>query len=312
MAFFGFLVLAPTAWQVAPVARPVVDPTCARARPILANVKQARQVQVGSKLPSIEAFGVEVVTDDCAFDDTCTLAETTDLLTTGKTVLVGMPGAFTPTCTDEHLPGFIRNAKEMRAAGVNNIAIVTTNDRFIMTAWKRKMRECASQAGLDTIDTEVSMLADKDGHLIRSLGLAYNEALDRKQKNAFIQLNSGIRSQRFALIVEDGVVQHVAIDDGTIELDKTSVDSILAILGPKPKPSPREPTPPVAVSTPPPAPTVAPTVASSVATSAAAEAAPVASSTSAEEDDDDKAAATAAIAIALAASAYYYYQTYGF
>ena len=97
---------------------------------------------------------------------------------------------------------------------MKNIAVLTTNDRFIMTAWKRKMRECAQAAGLNSIDSEISMLADKNGNLIRALGLAYNEALDKNEKNAFIQLNSGIRSKRFALIAQDGVVQHLAVDAG--------------------------------------------------------------------------------------------------
>ena len=71
------------------------------------------------------------VHSDCSFDDTCELAETDNALSRGKTVLIGMPGAFTPTCTDAHLPGFIRNARRFRRAGVNNLAVVTTNDRFV-------------------------------------------------------------------------------------------------------------------------------------------------------------------------------------
>ena len=230
---------AAMAWQAAlsttaTGGRPATMPISARARPIFANFKQAKQVEVGGALPSVEGFGVELVTDDCAFDDTCAVVDDIDF-TKGKSVIVGMPGAFTPTCTDEHLPGFIRNAKKMRRAGVKNIAVLTTNDRFIMTAWKRKMRECAQAAGLNSIDSEISMLADKNGNLIRALGLAYNEALDKNEKNAFIQLNSGIRSKRFALIAQDGVVQHLAVDDGSIDLDQTSAESVLAVLSGKPQ-----------------------------------------------------------------------------
>ena len=151
------------------------------------NFMQARQIEVGATLPSMEDMDLAVVTDDCAFDDTCELIS--DRLMNGRTVIVGMPGAFTPTCTDLHLPGYIRNARTFRnKKGVKTLAVVTTNDKFIMTAWKRKMRSCAEQEGLKTIDGEVSMLADSDGHLIKSLGLAYAESLDRKQANPFIQM----------------------------------------------------------------------------------------------------------------------------
>ena len=132
---------------------------------------------------------------DCSFDDTCELAETDNRFAKGKTVLIGMPGAFTPTCTDAHLPGYIRNARRFKRAGVTNLAVVTTNDRFIMTAWKRKMRECAEQEGMRSIDSQISMLADKGGNLIKALGMAYAETLDRKEKNSFIQLNAGMRSK---------------------------------------------------------------------------------------------------------------------
>ena len=123
------------------------------------------------------------------------MAETDNRFAKGKTVLIGMPGAFTPTCTDAHLPGYIRNARRFKRAGVTNLAVVTTNDRFIMTAWKRKMRECAEQEGMRSIDSQISVLADKGGNLIKALGMAYAEKLDRKEKNSFIQLNAGMRSK---------------------------------------------------------------------------------------------------------------------
>ena len=179
------MLISVVAWQ--PALRVASGPRLRATTPTL-NFMQAKQIETGATLPSLDGMEVEIVTDDCAFDDTCEIiSDEPNLLTKGKTILVGMPGAFTPTCTDAHLPGYIRGAKKLRRNGVNNIAIVTTNDRFIMTAWKRKMRECASQEGLRTIDTEVSMLADKNGNLIKSLGLAYAESLDRKEKNAFIQ-----------------------------------------------------------------------------------------------------------------------------
>jgi hypothetical protein len=85
------------------------------------------------------------------------------------------------------------------------------------------------------MDTEMKMLADKGANLIKALGFAYADVLDNKEKNPWLQFNAGVRSQRFALIVEDGVVRHVAVDPGTMELDTTSAESILAVLKPTPK-----------------------------------------------------------------------------
>ena len=213
-------------WIAALYAPTVAAFTAARPRTLRAshlamNVMQAQEIAVGNNLPLLDFnMGIEVVSDECAFDDTCEVLE--QQLNTGRTVLIGMPGAFTPTCTDEHLPGYIRAARKLRRAGVKHIAVVTTNDKFIMTAWKRKMRECAQAEGLSSIDGSISMIADKEGHLVKALGMVSYEQLDRTERNAFIQLNSGVRSKRFALVADDGVVTHVAVDDGTLKLDPVS------------------------------------------------------------------------------------------
>merc|ERR1719321_2555135 len=103
------------------------------------------------------------------------------------------------------------------------------------------MRECMEQEGLKSIDTEMKMLSDKGASFIKALGFAYADVLDNKEKNQWLQFNAGVRSQRFALVVEDGVVQHVAVDPGTMELNATSAESILAVLKPQ-KSKPRAPT----------------------------------------------------------------------
>ena len=87
-------------------------------------------------------MSVALVTDGCAELDECQLLDSARELLSGKSVLIGMPGAFTPTCNDVHLPGYIRSAPHFRKLGVDSVAVVTTNDRFIMTAWKRAMRKC--------------------------------------------------------------------------------------------------------------------------------------------------------------------------
>ena len=139
--------------------------------------------------------------------------------------------AFTPTCTDEHLPGYIRNARKFRRLGVKKLAVITTNDRFIMTAWKKAMKDCMQAEGLSTIDTEVTMVSDKDAELIKALGLAFNMAPKKKAAWSF-QLNAGLRSKRFALVAEEGVVTHLAVDEGDTEMVGTSAEEIMNVLRP--------------------------------------------------------------------------------
>jgi glutaredoxin/glutathione-dependent peroxiredoxin len=118
---------------------------------------------------------------------------TTDELFKGKTVvLFSVPGAFTPTCDAKHLPGFVQLADQLRAKGVDTIACMAVNDVFVMNAWGK-----ASGVG-----DKVLMLADGNGDYARALGLE----LDAKG------YGMGVRGQRFAIIVRDGVAQRVEIE----------------------------------------------------------------------------------------------------
>ncbi|MBV6416554.1 MAG: Glutathione amide-dependent peroxidase [Steroidobacteraceae bacterium] len=118
---------------------------------------------------------------------------TTEELFKGKTVvLFSVPGAFTPTCDAKHLPGFIQHAAEIRAKGVDTIACMAVNDVFVMNAWGK-----ASNTG-----DKVLMLADGNGDYSRALGLE----MDGRG------FGMGMRGQRFALVVKDGVAKHVFIE----------------------------------------------------------------------------------------------------
>jgi len=118
---------------------------------------------------------------------------TTDELFKGKTVvLFSVPGAFTPTCDAKHLPGFVQLADQLRAKGVDTIVCVAVNDVFVMNAWGK-----ASGVG-----DKVLMLADGNGDYARALGLE----LDAKG------YGMGVRGQRFAIIVRDGVASRVEVE----------------------------------------------------------------------------------------------------
>jgi len=135
---------------------------------------------------------------------------TTDELFKGKTVvLFSVPGAFTPTCDAKHLPGFVQLADQIRAKGVDTIACMAVNDVFVMNAWGK-----ASGVG-----DKVMMLADGNGDYARALGLE----LDAKG------YGMGVRGQRFAIIVRDGVASRVEVE-APGQFKVSAAESILAHL----------------------------------------------------------------------------------
>ena len=118
---------------------------------------------------------------------------TEDLFKGKKVVLFSVPGAFTPTCDAKHLPGFVQLADQVRAKGVDTIACMAVNDVFVMNAWGK-----ASSAG-----DKVMMLADGNGDYAKALGLT----LDAHK------FGMGTRGQRFALVVDNGVVKSVNVEE---------------------------------------------------------------------------------------------------
>jgi peroxiredoxin (alkyl hydroperoxide reductase subunit C) len=128
----------------------------------------------------------------------------------GKTaVLFGVPGAFTPTCSAKHLPGFVTNAGALKAKGVDLIACMAVNDAFVMGAWGKDQG----------VGENVVMLADGSANFTKALGLE----LDLTARGL------GLRCQRFALVAKDGKVTHVAVEaPGAFEVSKA--EAVLAAL----------------------------------------------------------------------------------
>ena len=129
-----------------------------------------------------------------------------ELCAEGTTVLFAVPGAFTPTCSAEHLPGFIEHADALRAKGVDRIVCTAVNDVFVMDAWGRA-------AG---VDDKVIMAADGNGELAAALGLEFDGS-------AF---GMGRRSQRYALIIRDGIVDQILVE-GAGEFRVSSAEYVL-------------------------------------------------------------------------------------
>ena len=136
---------------------------------------------------------------------------TTDDIFKGKTVAIfAVPGAFTPTCSARHLPGFIDNGADFKAKGVDTIACISVNDGFVMGAW-------ADSQGIGKED--ILMLGDGNGDFTRQIGLS----MDAKG------FGMGERSQRYSMIVRDGVVEQLNVEQGG-EFKVSSAEHLLGQL----------------------------------------------------------------------------------
>ncbi|MCU0895592.1 MAG: peroxiredoxin [Rhodospirillales bacterium] len=163
-------------------------------------------IQVGDKVPSVKLMHM---------GDGGPAPVTTDELFNGKKVVVfGVPGAFTPTCSAKHLPGFIQHADELKAKGVDAIVCTAVNDVFVMNAWGK------DQGAGD----KVLMVADGDAEFTKATGLE----LDLTGKGLGLR-NQRLRNQRFAMVVDDGVVKALSIDAGG-KFEQTSAEAVLKAL----------------------------------------------------------------------------------
>ena len=127
-----------------------------------------------------------------------------------KVVLVAVPGAFTPTCSMNHLPGFIENIEAIKAKGVDEVLVTGVNDVFVMGAW-------AKHTGGEG---KVTFLADGSAKFAQALGLT----LDLGERGL------GTRSQRYSMIVDDGVVKSLEVDANPGQADKASAENVLKAL----------------------------------------------------------------------------------
>jgi peroxiredoxin len=158
-------------------------------------------IKIGDRIPEVQ---LRVMTPEGPRP-----VSSTEVLGKGKVVLFAVPGAFTPTCSDHHLPGFVVRADEIRSKGVDTIACVAVNDPFVMGAWARDQK----------VEDRVTMLSDGNGEFTRAVGLELDGS-------AF---GLGTRSQRYAAILEDGVVKALFVEPGP-GLEVSSAESVLAAL----------------------------------------------------------------------------------
>lgn len=157
-------------------------------------------IQIGDSIPqsTLKTMGAEGPTD----------ISTEDIFAGKKVVLFAVPGAFTPGCSLTHLPGFVVNADKIKAQGVDTIACMSVNDAFVMGAWGQAQNA-----------DELLMLADGNGDFTAALGLGLDAS----------SFGMGQRSQRFSMIVEDGTVTQLNVEEGA-GVDVSSAENIMAQL----------------------------------------------------------------------------------
>jgi len=159
------------------------------------------QIKVGDSIPSMKLMKAtadgpkEVATDD--------------IFTGKKVVLFAVPGAFTPTCSAKHLPGFVQNAAALKAKGVDSIVCLSVNDAFVMGAWGKDQG----------VGDDIVMLADGSAAFTKAIGLELD----------LVPRGMGVRSQRFALVAENGKVTHLAVE-APGGFDVSRAEAVLAAL----------------------------------------------------------------------------------
>jgi peroxiredoxin len=158
-------------------------------------------IAVGQRIPDVQVKLVD--------PNGTEQVSTADVLGKGKVVLVGVPAAFSPTCSDAHLPGFVSRSQEILSKGIDRIVFTAVNDAYVMAAWAR------SQGAYG----KVAFLADGNGEFARAMGLDLD----------LTGAGMGVRNKRYAAQIEDGVITHLAVEDGT-GLKVSSAEAVLSWL----------------------------------------------------------------------------------
>lgn len=157
-------------------------------------------IEIGDTVPSVT---LKQMTKDGIAD-----VDLGGLMAGKKVILFGLPGAYTPVCSTQHLPGYVEEADRLKAEGVSVIACISVNDPFVMAAW-------GEQHG---VGDKVMMLCDSDATFTRSLGLSLDLS----------GFGLGERSQRYAMIVEDGVVSTINVEKSIFDHGSSGASALLA------------------------------------------------------------------------------------
>ncbi|XP_010553349.1 PREDICTED: peroxiredoxin-2E, chloroplastic [Tarenaya hassleriana] len=194
--------LAPLSLKLRRCSRSISDTASASARSFATAISAS--ISVGDKLPDATLSYLDSTGD--------VKIVTVSSLTAGKkSILFAVPGAFTPTCSQKHVPGFVSKSGELRSKGVDVIACISVNDAFVMEAWRKDLG----------ISDEVMLLSDGNGEFTRKIGCE----LDLRDK----PVGLGVRSRRYAILAEDGVVKVLNLEEGGA-FTNSSAEDMLKVL----------------------------------------------------------------------------------
>jgi peroxiredoxin len=158
-------------------------------------------IAVGDKIPDIQVM--------TSGPDGPSHVQTGEVLGSGKVVLFAVPGAFTPTCSDYHLPSYVLRHDQLKAKGVDTVACISVNDPFVMAAWGESQH----------VGDLVVLLADGNGDFTKAVGLEMDGS----------GFGLGTRSQRYAMVIDDGVVTTLNVEPGP-GLTVSAADAVLEVL----------------------------------------------------------------------------------
>src|ERR1700740_2095981 len=163
-------------------------------------------IKIGDHLPegSLAEF-IESATETCAIGRNT--FQVADLVKGKKIAIFGLPGAYTPTCSAQHVPGYVKHAAALKAKGVDEIWCISVNDAFVMGAWGRDQKATGV----------VRMMADGNAAYSRALGL----------DSDFSKYGMGTRSQRYSMLVDDGVVKQLNVEQGG-KFEVSNAETLLA------------------------------------------------------------------------------------
>tara|TARA_B100000029_G_C17276135_1_gene851712 strand:+ start:341 stop:823 length:483 start_codon:yes stop_codon:yes gene_type:complete len=149
------------------------------------------KIKVGEKIPNIKVF---TINPDKEFEHK--EISTGEILNKGKVILFGLPGAFTPTCSKKHLPSFLESSEELKKKNIKKVFCISINDPFVMGAWGKSYN----------LQHQLTLLADAKGDFTKSIGAEFNWR------------SWGVRSERYTMLIEDGVIKKLAVEEGKCEL----------------------------------------------------------------------------------------------
>ena len=145
------------------------------------------KIKEGDRLPDAKVFIIDKQHKEIS---------TSEILNKGKVILFGVPGAFTPTCSKQHLPSFLQSAEKLKNKDIKKVFCISINDPYVMEAWGKSYN----------LKNELTLLADVKGNFTKSIGAEFNWR------------EWAIRSKRYTMLIEEGVVKKLVVEEGKCEL----------------------------------------------------------------------------------------------